>query len=184
VRPRGLTRARAAWALPTFPLAGPWLAALVLGVLVTAAATRLLAPAGWRDPPTRALPNRPDVVAGILLNNIVVAVAPAYGAWLAARHRARGRRWIAAAVLALPAAVLVRAVAVIGFVGGLDPGWLVSAARWWTLELAALAVSTAAGWRVWRGPSWGEDAARRLRAVTVLILGLLLAGAVIEVWSA
>jgi hypothetical protein len=176
--------ARTSPASPTTWAAASMFAAFVLGVLVTAAATRLLAPTAWRDPPARALANRPGVVAGIVLNNLVVAVAPAYGAWLAARYRAGGRPRVAAVVLALPSAVLVRAVATIGFVGGLDPGWLLSAARWWTLELAALAVSAATGWHIWRGPCLGDDAARRLRGAAALIVGLLASAAFIEVWSA
>ena len=81
--------------------------------------------------------------------------------------------------------MVARSVVTIGAVGGADPGWLADAARWWLLELAALAT---AGWTgLWlvrhpeRRERLGPAAARRALAVVV---GALAAGAAVEVQTA
>jgi hypothetical protein len=158
--------------------------ALVLAVVVTAAAMAVVAP-GWLDGPTRALPDRPLLMLDIFFNNLLLALLPLIGGWLAAGHLLAGRRRLALVFVLLPAVVVARSVATIGAVGGADRGWLADAARWWLLELAALA---AAGWTgLWlvRHPQLrgrrGAAAARRALAVVVTTLA---AGAVVEVLSA
>ena len=114
-------------------LARAW-AALALAVLVSAAATALLAP-GWLDGPTRSLPDRPLLMLDIFFNNLLLALLPLIGGWLAAGHLLAGRRRLAWLFVLLPAVVVARSVVTIGAVGGADPGWLADAARWWLLEL-------------------------------------------------
>jgi hypothetical protein len=164
-------------------LARAW-ATLALAVLATAAATALLAP-GWLDGPTRRLPDRPLLMLDIFFNNLLLALLPLIGGWLAAGSLLAGRRWLASLFMLLPTFVVARSVVTIGAVGGADPAWLADAARWWLLELAALA---AAGWTgLWlvRHPHLrerlGPAAARRALAVVV---GALAAGAGVEVLSA
>jgi hypothetical protein len=164
-------------------LALAW-AALALAVLVSAATTALLGP-GWLDGPTRPLPDRPLLMLDIFFNNLLLALLPLIGGWLAAGHPLAGRRRLAWLFVLLPGVVVARSVVTIGAVGGADPGWLADAARWWLLELAAVA---AAGWTgLWlaRHPQLrervGPAAARRALAVVVGALG---AGAAVEVLSA
>jgi hypothetical protein len=159
-------------------------AALVLAVVVTAAAAVVAAP-GWLDGPTRPLPDRPLLMLDIFFNNLLLALLPLVGGWLAAGKLLAGRRRLAWLFVLLPGAVVARSVVTIGAVGGADPGWLADAARWWLLELAALA---AAGWTgLWlaRHPHLrerlGPAAARRALAVVVTTLA---AGAAVEVLSA
>jgi hypothetical protein len=171
-------------AIPSWAaLAAAW-AALVLAVLLTAAAAALVAP-GWLDGPTRPLPNRALLMLDIFFGNLLLALLPLIGGWLAAGHLLAGRRRLAWLFMLLPAVVVARSVVTIGAVGGADPSWLADAARWWLLELAALA---AAGWTgLWlaRHPRLrerlGPAAARRALAVVVTTLA---AGASVEVLSA
>jgi hypothetical protein len=187
VRAGALTRPavrRADEAIPSWAaLVRAW-AALALAVLVSAAVTALLAP-GWLDGPTRALPDRPLLMLEIFFGNLLLALLPLIGGWLAAGHLLAGRRRLAWLFVLLPAVVVARSVVTIGAVGGADPSWLADAARWWLLELAALA---AAGWTgLWlaRHPRLrerlGPAAARRALAVVVTTLA---AGASVEVLSA
>jgi hypothetical protein len=171
-------------AIPSWAaLAVAW-AALALAVLVSAAAAALLAP-GWLDGPTRPLPDRPLLMLDIFFNNLLLALLPLIGGWLAAGHLLAGRRWLAPLFMLLPTVVVARSVVTIGAVGGADPGWLADAARWWLLELAALA---AAGWTgLWlvRHPELrerlGPAAARRALAIVVPALA---SGAAVEVLTA
>jgi hypothetical protein len=162
--------ARVDTASPSWPeLVRAW-ATLALAVLATAAATALLAP-GWLDGQARPLPDRPLLMVDIFFNNLLLALLPLVGGGLA--------------VGLLPALVVARSVVTIGAVGGADPGWLADAARWWLLELAALA---AAGWTgLWlvchpelRG-RLGPAAARRALAVVLVALE---GGAAVEVLTA
>jgi hypothetical protein len=167
-------------AIPSWgALALAW-AALVVAVVATAVAAAAVAP-GWLDGPTRPLPDRPLLMLDIFFNNLLLALLPLVGGWLAAGHVLAGRRRLAFVFVSLPAVVVARSVVTIGAVGGADPGWLADAARWWLLELAALA---AAGWTgLWlaRHPQLrgrlGAAAARRALAVVVTTLA---AGALVE----
>ena len=169
---------------PSWPeLVRAW-ATLALAVLATAAATALLAPR-WLDGPTRPLPDRPLLMLDIFFNNLLLALLPLIGGWLAAGHLLAGRRRLAWLFVLLPAVVVARSVVTIGAVGGADPGWLADASRWWLLELAALA---AAGWTgLWlvRHPELrerlGPAAARRAIAIAVPALAT---GAAVEVLTA
>jgi hypothetical protein len=159
-------------------------AALVLAVVVTAAAAAVAAP-GWLDGPTRPLPDRPLLMLDIFFNNLLLALLPLVGGWLAAGHLLAGRRRVAFVFVLLPAVVVARSVVTIGAVGGADPGWLADAARWWLLELAALAAAGRTGLWLARHPDLrerlGRAAARRALAVVVTTLP---AAAAVEVLSA
>ena len=189
MRPRALTgqesaAGRAHAAAPSWlELARAW-AALALAVLVSAAATALLAP-GWLEGPTRPLPDRPLLMLDIFINNLLLALLPLIGGWLAAGHLLAGRRRLGWLFVLLPASVVARSVVTIGAVGGADPGWLADAARWWLLELAALATAGWTGLWLVRHPHLrerlGAAAARRALAVVV---GALAAGAAVEVQTA
>jgi hypothetical protein len=159
-------------------------AALALAELIAAAAAALLAP-GWLDGPTRPLPDRPLLMLDIFFNNLLLALLPLVGGWLAAGHLLAGRRRLAWLFVLLPALVVARSVVTIGAVGGADPGWLLDAARWWLLELAALAAAGWTGMWLMRHPELrerlGPAAARRALAVVV---PTLVAGAGVEVLTA
>jgi hypothetical protein len=164
-------------------LARAW-AALALAVVASAALTALLAP-GWLDGPTRALPDRPLLMLDIFFNNLLLALLPLIGGWLAAGHRLAGRRRLAWPFVLLPALVVARSVVTIGAVGGADPAWLADAARWWLLELAALAAAGSTGLWLARHPQLrerlGPAAARRALRV---VLAALAAAAAVEVLTA
>jgi hypothetical protein len=159
-------------------------AALTLCVVVSAAAAALLAP-GWLDGRTRLLPDRPLLMLDIFTNNLLVALLPLIGGWLAAGHLIAGRRRVAFVFVLIPGLVVVRSVVTIGAVGGADPAWLLDAARWWLLELGALATASTTGLWFARHPDLrerhGPFAARRALAVMV---GTLAAGAGVEVLTA
>jgi hypothetical protein len=156
----------------------------VLAVLVCTVAAALLAP-DWLDGRTRELPNRPLLIADIFTNNLLIALLPLIGGWLAAGHLLAGRRRLAWLFVLIPALVAARSVVTIGAVGGADPAWLWDAARWWLLELAALATASATGLWLARHPALrerhGPEATRRALTVIVTTLG---AGAVVEVLTA
>jgi hypothetical protein len=161
-----------------------WVAFVAL-VLAVAAVVHLAA-AGWLgDADERELPDQPLLVLDIFVNNLLLALLPLIGGWLAAGHLSAGRRLGAAPFLVLPAVVLVRSLATIGAVGGADPGWLADAARWWLLEVAALAVAAHTGLWLARHPQlreeYGPPALRRALALVVAALAL---AAGVEVMSA
>jgi hypothetical protein len=171
-------------AIPSWAaLAAAW-AALVLAVLLTAVAAALAAP-GWLDGPTRPLPDRPLLMLDIFFNNLLLALLPLVGGWLAAGQRLAGHPRLAWLFVLPPALIVGRSVVTIGAVGGADPGWLADAARWWLLELAALAAATSTGVWLVRHPQLrdrlGPAAARR--ALT-LVVTTLAAGAAVEVLTA
>ncbi len=160
--------------------------ALFVAVVLAVAAVVHLAAGGWLgDAGERELPDRPLLVLDILLNNLLLALLPLFGGWLAAGHLSAGRRLLAAVFLLLPAVVVGRSLVTIGAVGGADPGWLADAARWWLLEVAALAVAAHTGLWLARHPQlreeYGPTALRRALALVVVALSL---AACVEVLSA
>ncbi|MGI8944772.1 MAG: hypothetical protein ACR2GL_00850 [Thermoleophilaceae bacterium] len=154
-------------------------------MIAVAAAVQLAAPGWLGDTGERELPDSPLLVIDIFVNNLLLALVPLFGGWLAAGHLSAGRRGAAAAFVLLPAVIVARSLATIGAVGGADPAWLADAARWWLLELAALAASVRTGLWLWRHPRLREEhgpaAMRRALTVVVLALGV---GACVEVLSA
>jgi hypothetical protein len=189
VRAGPLTAAPGAEAgLPSRPpswrlLAGVWLG-FVAVVLLVAGAVRLVAP-GWLGDGERELPDQPLLMLDIFLNNLLLALVPLFGGWLAAGHRLARRPAVAALFLLLAGVVVARSLVTIGAVGGADPAWLAEAARWWLLELAALATAACTGGWLARNPrlrnSHGPEAIRRALAVIVTALAV---AAVVEVLSA
>jgi hypothetical protein len=154
-------------------------------VLVVALAVHLATP-GWLGASgTRELPNRPLLMLDIFVHNLLLALVPLFGGWLAAGHLSAGRRLAAGPFLALPAVVVARSLATIGAVGGGDPRWLADAARWWLLEVSALAVSARTGLWLARHPQLrdehGPAAMRRALLAIVAVLGV---AACVEVLTA
>jgi len=178
------TRLRAGEAGPSWRrLAVTW-AAMVAATLVVAAATALLAP-GWLDGPTRELPNSPLLMMDIFVNNLLLAALPLSGGWLAASHRRTGRPVLGALFVLFPGLVLARSLFTIGAVGGSDPAWLADAARWWTLELAALAAGWATGAWLAAHPGLCErHGPAAMRRALLVIVAALAAGSAIEVLTA
>ena len=119
--------------------------------LPVAGVVHLAAP-GWLPDDERELPDRPLLMLDIFVNNLLLALVPLLGGWLAAGHLNAGRRRLAAAFLLVPAVIVARSLVTIGAVGGSDPGWLADAARWWLLEVGALAVATRTGLWLARHP--------------------------------
>ena len=175
----GLPSGRPSWRL----LAGVWLG-FVAVVLLVVGVVRLVAP-GWLGDGERELPDQPLLMLDILLNNLLLALVPLFGGWLAAGHRLARRPAVAALCLLLAALVVARSLVTIGAVGGADPAWLAEAARWWLLELAALATAACTGSWLARNPRLrdrhGPEAVRRALAVIVTALAV---AAVVEVLSA
>ena len=160
-------------------------AGLTAPVLLCAALTHAFYPRWLAGSPTRALPDQPSLVVDILANNLLVAVTPLLGGWLAARALARGRRLLATICLGWPILVISRSLTTLGVFGGGDLRWFAAASRWWLLELAALAVSLRT--MVWlaacpeRLDRTGREAINRALAVVV---ALLTAAALVEVLTA
>jgi hypothetical protein len=165
-------------------LARTWtiLAAAVLGVAV---AVRLTIPGWLGDSGERELPDEPLLMLDIFVNNLLLALVPLFGGWLAAGHLIAGRRIVAHVFLVLAAVVVARSLVTIGAVGGADPPWLADAARWWVLEVGALAVGAHMGLWLARHPQLrdehGPDVIRR---ALVAIVGALVLAAVVEVLTA
>ncbi|MCP9491539.1 MAG: hypothetical protein MSC31_16940 [Solirubrobacteraceae bacterium MAG38_C4-C5] len=159
-------------------------AALTAVVLASAAATAVVAP-DWLDGPTRELPNDPRLMADIFFNNLLIVLLPLLGGWLAAGHRQAGRPRVAWIFVAVPTVVLMRSLLTIGAVGGADPAWLGAAARWWLLELGALAAATATGLWLVRHPHRREDhGPAMMRRALLIAVGALGCGTFIEVLTA
>lgn len=121
-------------------------------ILATAAAVWGLAPQSWGSLITAE--QRTDATAltviSIAVNNLVICCLPLLAGVYAHRLVRRGRRRVARVVVAVAGLGITRSLLVIGLVGGLDPAWLARAAAWWVLEIAALSVCCAAGWRAFR----------------------------------
>jgi hypothetical protein len=188
VRTRPLTGhatcAAPAAAVPSWKaLTGTWASCVAL-VLAVAALVALVAP-GWLGDGERELPDDPLLIADIFLNNLLLALVPLLAGWLAAGHLLAGRRIAARLLGGLAAAVVLRSLIVIGAVGGADPAWLADAARWWLLELAALAAAAGTGLWLARHPHLRErHGPRALRRALAVIVPALAAAAVVEVLTA
>ncbi len=164
-------------------LATSW-AAFVAATLLVAATVALVAP-DLLDGETFELPDRPSLVVAIFVNNLLLALAPLLGGWVAAWHRLAGRRVLAWAFVVIPVLTVARSLATIGAVGGSDGAWLAEAARWAVLELGALAVATHTGLWLFRHPEQrerrGGEAVRRALA---FVVAALVVGALVEVLTA
>ncbi|MDQ3647298.1 MAG: hypothetical protein M3433_01695 [Actinomycetota bacterium] len=169
---------------PSWTALGASWAAFVGATLAVAAVVALVAP-GLLDGETVELPDRPSLIVGIFANNLLLALIPLLGGWLAAGHRLAGRRALASVFVAIPALVVVRSVATIGAVGGSDGAWLLEAARWGVLELGALAVATHTGMWLARHPEQRNQRAPQAlgRALAFVLVALGLA-ALVEVLTA
>ena len=151
---------------------------LVAGVVAGAAPD-------WLGGSTRQLPDSPVLIVDILVNNLLIALLPLLGGWLAAGYVLVGRRLLAAIFVLAPTVIVGRSLVTIGAVGGADPAWLAEAARWWLLELIALAVSWHAGCWLARHPDQREQQGRLAARRTVAIVVASLTGAaVMEVLTA
>lgn len=154
-------------------------------VLALAVAVHLAVPGWLGDSGERELPDRPMLMLDIFVNNLLLALVPLFGGWLAAGHLTAGRWPVAGVFLLLPAVIVARSLVTVGAVGGGDPGWLADAARWWLLEIGALAVSARTGLWLARHPrlrdEHGPAAMRRALAAAV---GALLIAAAVEVLTA
>jgi hypothetical protein len=165
-------------------LATTW-ALFAAGVLAVAVAVHLAVPGWLGDSGERELPNRPLLMLDIFFNNLLLALVPLFGGWLAAGHLGAGRRLAGGVFLLLPAVVVGRSLVTIGAVGGGDPAWLADSARWWLLEVGALAVSARTGLWLARHPQLRDEhgpAAVR-RALAAAVAGLVV-GAAVEVLTA
>jgi hypothetical protein len=165
-------------------LAHTWtiFAAVVLGVAV---AVRLTFPGWLGDSGERELPDQPLLMLDIFVNNLLLALVPLFGGWLAAGHLSAGRWIVAHAFLVLAAVVVARSLVTIGAVGGADPRWLADAARWWVLEVGALAVGAHSGQWFARHPQLrDEHGPGVMRRALGAIVGALLLAAIVEVLTA
>jgi len=154
-------------------------------VLAVAVAVRLAMPGWLGDSGVSELPDEPLLALDIFVNNLLIALVPLFGGWLAAGHLSGGRRVAAIPFLLLPAVIVTRSLATIGAVGGGDPRWLAHAARWWILEVGALAISVRTGLWLARHPQLrdehGPAAVRRALLAIVAALGV---AACVEVLTA
>lgn len=160
-----------------------WLLFLAV-VLAVTGLVRVAAP-DWLSGETRELPDRPLLIVDIFVNNLLIALLPLLGGWLAAGYSVAGRRVFAGLFLLGPALIVGRSLVTIGAVGGADPSWLVGAARWWSLELAALAASSSAGaWLV--GHAQVRDTAGKavMRGALIVVVCALAVAAAVEVLTA
>jgi hypothetical protein len=164
-------------------VAATW-AAFVGVVLAVAGLVAVVAP-DWLPGGTRELPNSPRLIADIFANNLLIAVLPLLGGWLAAGYSLRGHRWRARLVVIAPALIVARSLVTIGAVGGADSAWLAVAARWWLLELAALAASSCTGLSLARHPELREHSGpTAMRATLAIVVVSLALAAVVEVLTA
>jgi hypothetical protein len=170
---------------PTWPQLAAAAGVFALVVLAVAVAVRMVTPGWLGDSGTRELPNRPLLVVDIFVHNLLLALVPLFGGWLAAGHL-RARRWVAAGpFLVLPAVVVARSLATVGAVGGGDPRWLAASARWWLLEVGALAVSARTGLWLARHPQLrDEHGPSAMRRALVAVVVALAVAACVEVLTA
>lgn len=182
--PRDRSRAARGEGPPTSGELARAFGAFVAVVLAVAAITLVVAP-GWIGEGEAELPNRPLLILDIFINNMLIVLVPLIGGWLAAGHRLVGHRKIAL-LFSLPCVVIVvRSLGTIGAVGGADPAWLADSARWWLLEVAALAIGARTGLWLARNPEQRErHGPRAMRRAVGPIVVILAAGALIEVLTA
>lgn len=164
-------------------LAAAWVG-FVMVVLATAAVVAVVAP-DWLRSPTRGLPHTAVMIADIATVNLLIALVPLVGGWLAAAYRRRGRRRMALAFALASGLVMVRSLLTVGAVGGADLPWLVGATRWWLLELVAYATASYTGLWLIRHPGtlYRPESHRALRRALAVMVATLVAGAFVEVLS-
>jgi hypothetical protein len=159
-----------------------WL--FVAVVLAVTGLVRVAAP-DWLSGETRELPDRPLLIVDIFVNNLLIALLPLLGGWLAAGYSVARRRVLAGLFLLGPALIVGRSLVTIGAVGGADPGWLAGAARWWSLELAALAASSSAGAWLVRHSQVRDTAGKAvMRGALIVVVFALAVAAAVEVLTA
>ena len=172
-------RARVNWTA----VGATWLV-FVAVVLAVMGLVRVAAP-DWLSGETRELPDRPLLIVDIFVNNLLIALLPLLGGWLAAGYSVAGRRVLAGLFLLAPALIVGRSLVTIGAVGGADPGWLAGAARWWSLELVALAASWSTGAWLVRHPQVRETEGKVvMRGALVVVVFALAVAAAVEVLTA
>ena len=153
-------------------------------VLAVTGLVRVAAP-DWLPGETRELPDRPLLIVDIFVNNLLIALLPLLGGWLAAGYTDAHRRVLTGLFLLGPALIVGRSLVTIGAVGGADPGWLAGAARWWSLELAALAASSSAGAWLVRHPQVRDTAGKAvMRGALLVVVFALAVAAAVEVLTA
>lgn len=164
-------------------VASTWLV-FVAFVLAVSGIVTVVAP-DWLPAGTRELPDSPGLIADIFANNLLIALLPLLGGWLAAGYSLGGHRFLARLSLLAPTLIVARSLITIGAVGGADPAWLAGATRWWLLELAALAASSCAGLWLARNPELREHCGPRVMrdGLAIVVISLAL-GAVVEVLTA
>ena len=163
---------------------GVWLA-LLLGALGAVAILTAALPARWWDTvlvvhPEQQTDGSPALVVEIWWHNFWRCSALLLIGAIAHAARAGGSSRGARVLLVVATVVQFRIPLVFGVVGGLDRGWLLAAAAWWLLELAAVALALGAMWSAWATTS--RDVAARRLSVGVLAIGVvLLVASVLEV---
>lgn len=165
-------------------LATTW-ALFAAAVIAVAAAIHLAVPGWLGDSRVCELPDRALLMLDIFFNNLLLALVPLFGGWLAAGYLTAGRRLVAGLFLFLPGLIVARSLVTVGAVGGGDPRWLADAARWWVLEVGALAASARTGLWLARHPQLRDEhgpAAMR-RALAVIVCALA-GAATVEVLTA
>lgn len=156
-----------------------------VAVVLLAAVVVGIAFPDWIGDSEHEIPNDPVLAADIFVNNLLLALLPLIGGWLAAGHLLVGRKPIAALLLMPPLVIVARSLITIGAVGGADPDWLLDSSRWWLLEVAALAVGARSGLWLARNPDLRERyGAQTMRRAVATIVVLLATGAVVEVLTA
>lgn len=153
-------------------------------VLAVTGLVRVAAP-DWLSGETTELPDRPLLIVDIFVNNLLIALLPLLGGWLAAGYALAGRRVLGGLFLFGPALIVGRSLVTIGAVGGADPAWLAAAARWWSLELVALAASSSAGaWLVRHPQVRDTDGKAIMRGTCIVVVFALAVAAAVEVLTA
>jgi hypothetical protein len=173
--PRGLVSWKA--------LVATWV--LFVAVVLWVAGLVAVVTPDWLPGGTRHLPDSPRLMADIFANNLLIALLPLLGGWFAAGYLLSGHGFVARLFLLAPGLIVARSLVTIGAVGGADPAWLATAARWWLLELAALASSACTGFWLARNPGLrdrcGPAVMRPALGIVVASLGV---AAVVEVLTA
>jgi hypothetical protein len=169
---------------PTWAQLGTTWFGFVAIVLIVAAAVHAVAP-DWLGDGERELPDRALLIVDIFVNNLLIAALPVLGGWLAAGHLVAGRTVVALLLLLAPGAVVARSLVTVGAVGGADPLWLADAARWWLLEIGALAVAARTGLWLAANPRLREEhGPAALRRALSAIVSVLAVAASVEVLTA
>jgi hypothetical protein len=120
------------------------------------------------------------MIAAVWCNNFLLSAGPALVGAAAHVSRRNGHRRLGLWVLIVATALQLRNPLLVGFVGGLDPQWLLQASPWWVLEFVAMTLVCAAAWRAWDTGD-GRAAGRVLSRALVLAGAILLCASVVEI---